>query len=153
MAQYEVVSGQSGKAITKPVSKALAAEIAKSMRKSTGGSFKVVKIQANPSKRSVRRRVAKALKKYVRGNAGRRSIRKHKKRLVRKEREGALSMADAKTLGLLRGLKGRRLQSNPPRVKGRKTKGGRAVTLKNFTGTIVKKSDGTVQIVGRGRRK
>ena len=43
--------------------------------------------------------------------------------------------------------------TNPARVKGRKTKGGRAVTLKNFTGTIVKKSDGTVQIVGRGRRK
>lgn len=105
------------------------------------------------SKRKVRRRVAKALRKYVRGNAGRFSIRKHKKRLVRKEREGALSMADAKTLGLLRGLKGRRLQSNPPHVKGRKTKGGRAITLRNFTGTIVKKSDGTVQIVGRGRRK
>lgn len=65
----------------------------------------------NASKRSVRKRVAKALKKYVRG------------------------------------------QSNPLHVKGRKTKGGRAVTLKNFTGTIVKKSDGTVQIVGRGRRK
>lgn len=41
---------------------------------------------------------------------------------------------------------------NPPRVKGRKVKGGRAVTVRNFTGTVVKKRDGTVQIVGRGRR-
>lgn len=39
-----------------------------------------------------------------------------------------------------------------PSVKGRKVKGGRSVTLKNFTGTIVKKSDGTVDILGRGRR-
>ena len=92
------------------------------------------------SKRKVRRRVAKALKKYVRGNAGSRSIRKTKKRLK------------AAMLPIPEALK-RYGKSNPPRVKGRKTKGGRAVTLKNFTGTIVKKSDGTVQIVGRGRRK
>ena len=64
--------------------------------------------QPNPSKRSVRKRVAAALKKYVRGN--------------------------------------------PPRVKGRKVKGGRAVSLKNFTGTVVKKANGQVQIMGRGRR-
>jgi hypothetical protein len=62
----------------------------------------------NPSKRSVQKRVSKALKKFVRGN--------------------------------------------PPRVKGRKVKGGRAVTLKNFTGTIVRKSDGQVEILGRGRK-
>lgn len=95
------------------------------------------------SKRKVRRRVAKALKKYVRGNAGRRSIRKSKKAI--------------KTLLRRAGIHKSRISAttklNPPRVKGRKTKGGRAVTLKNFTGTIVKKSDGTVQIVGRGRRK
>ena len=62
----------------------------------------------NPSKRSVRKRVSAALKKYVRGN--------------------------------------------PPRVKGRKVKGGRAVSLKNFTGTVVKKANGQVQIIGKGRR-
>ena len=63
----------------------------------------------NPSKRSVRKRVAAALKKYVRGN--------------------------------------------PPRVKGRKVKGGgRAVSLKNFTGTVVKKANGQVQIIGKGRK-
>jgi len=49
----------------------------------------------------------------VKVNAGPFSIRKHKKRLVRKERAGALSRRDATTLGILRGLKGRRLQSNP----------------------------------------
>jgi hypothetical protein len=62
----------------------------------------------NPSKRSIRKRVAKALSKYVRGN--------------------------------------------PPRVKGRKTKGGgRSVTLRGFTGTVTKKG-GQVIIRGRGRR-
>lgn len=69
---------------------------------------KFVSVQRNPSKRSVRKRVAKALKKFVRGN--------------------------------------------PARVKGRKVKGGRAVTVRNFTGTIVKRSDGTVDILGKGRR-
>lgn len=44
------------------------------------------------------------------------------------------------------------VRGNPPRVKGRKVKGGRAVTLKNFTGTIVRKSDGRVEILGRGRK-
>ena len=39
-----------------------------------------------------------------------------------------------------------------PSVKGRKVKGGRAVTLKNFTGTVVRKSNGQVLIQGRGRR-
>lgn len=42
---------------------------------------------------------------------------------------------------------------NPPRVRGRKVKGGRAVTLRNFTGTIVRKADGRVEILGRGRKK
>lgn len=94
------------------------------------------------SKRKVRRRVAKALKKYVRGNAGRRSIRKSKKTIKSALRSLGIHKSRISATKL-----------NPPRVKGRKTKGGRAVTLKNFTGTIVKKSDGTVQIVGRGRRK
>lgn len=38
-------------------------------------------------------------------------------------------------------------------VRGRKVKGGRSVTLRNFTGTIVKRSDGTVNILGRGRKR
>lgn len=38
-------------------------------------------------------------------------------------------------------------------VKGRKAKGGgRAVTLRNFTGTVVRRRDGTVDILGKGRR-
>lgn len=115
------------------------------------------------SKRKVRRRVAKALKKYVRGNPGPRSIRKTKKRIREFDRSlvgvfpkgspmrKAIERRKISAERLARTIQAERL--NPPRVKGRKTKGGRAVTLKNFTGTIVKKSDGTVQIVGRGRRK
>lgn len=51
------------------------------------------------------------------------------------------------------GYSGGKFRSNPPRVKGRKVKGGRSVTLRNFTGTVVRKSDGTVNILGRGRRR
>jgi hypothetical protein len=36
---------------------------------------------------------------------------------------------------------------------GRKVKGGRSVTLHNFTGSIIRKSNGQVKIKGRGRKK
>jgi hypothetical protein len=64
--------------------------------------------KSNPSKRkkSARKRISAALKKFVR--------------------------------------------SNP---KGHKVKGGRAVTLHNFTGSIIRKSNGQVEIKGRGRKK
>lgn len=52
-----------------------------------------------------------------------------------------------------RPLTGRLEMRNAPRVKGRRVKGGRAVSLRNFTGTIVRKSDGTVNILGRGRKR
>lgn len=42
-------------------------------------------------------------------------------------------------------------KGNPMPVAGRKVKGGRAVSVKNFTGTITRKNDGTVII--RGRKK
>lgn len=45
-----------------------------------------------------------------------------------------------------------KLKGNPPRVKGHKVKGGRAVTLRNFTGTVVKKGSQVI-IRGRGKRK
>jgi hypothetical protein len=41
-------------------------------------------------------------------------------------------------------------QKNPG--KGRKVKGGRAVTVRNFSGTIVRKTNGQVVIHGRGKR-
>jgi hypothetical protein len=44
-------------------------------------------------------------------------------------------------------------KNNPASVKGRKVKGGRAVTLHNFTGSIIRKSNGQVEIKGRGRKK
>ena len=46
----------------------------------------------------------------------------------------------------------RDLRRNPA-AKGRKVKGGRAVTVRNFTGTVVRKSEGTVEILGTGRRR
>jgi len=111
------------------------------------------------SKRKVRKRVAKALRKYVRGNAARRGSVAHREMLRRsaahrKERRAAAAHDESLRYKLSRAQERlARMKGNPPRVKGRKTKGGRAVTLRNFTGTVVKKSDGTVQIVGRGRRK
>ena len=41
------------------------------------------------------------------------------------------------------------LKGNP--AKGRKVKGGRAVSLKNFTGTVTRTSRGQVQIRGKAR--
>ena len=43
-------------------------------------------------------------------------------------------------------------KTNPRRVKGTKCNGGRSVSLRNFTGRVIKKRDGTVQIVGRTRK-
>lgn len=40
------------------------------------------------------------------------------------------------------------LKKNP----GRKVKGGRAVSLKNFTGSVIRKSNGQVVIKGKGKR-
>lgn len=42
---------------------------------------------------------------------------------------------------------------NPAKVKGRKVKGGKAVSLKNFTGTVIRKTNGQVVISGRGKKK
>ena len=100
-------------------------------------------------KSTVRRRVRKALKKYVRGNAGwrktglgKRSIRASKKRWLKR----GYTREEIKRVLT-------HMKPNPPKVKGRKVKGGRAVSLKNFTGTIVKRANGTIQILGRGKRK
>lgn len=108
----------------------------------------------NAPKWRVRQRVRKALKKYVRkGNASWRGTKKaHKKRLARvptyaEAMSGKFSKRRLKDIHWGQSLK------NPAKVKGRKVKGGRAVTLKNFTGTIVRKNDKTVQILGRGRKR
>jgi hypothetical protein len=103
------------------------------------------------SKRKTLRRVRKALTKYVRGNAGPHSFRKTKRAISKLSggkvaaREWQRRMKDL--------IKERGGKMNPPKVKGRKVKGGRAVSLKNFTGTIVRRSDGTVRILGKGRKK
>ena len=45
------------------------------------------------------------------------------------------------------------VRGNPRRVKGAKCAGGRAVTLRNFTGRVIRKRNGQVVIVGRVRKK
>jgi hypothetical protein len=43
------------------------------------------------------------------------------------------------------------VRANPRRVKGAKCSGGRAVSLRNFTGRVIRKRNGQVIIVGRKR--
>jgi hypothetical protein len=71
----------------------------------------------------------------------RRTVRRNaSKRKTRKRVSAALK----KYLGSLK---------NPaPKTKGRKVKGGRAVTLKGFTGTVTRKANGQVVIRGKGRK-
>ena len=85
-----------------------------------------------------------------RRNAGPHSLRKTKK-VVRKMSAARDPSFDVGAWA--RRIKQLRKKQNPPRVKGRKVKGGRAVSLRGFTGTIVRRSDGTVNILGRGRRR
>ena len=114
----------------------------------------------NPSKRKTLKRVGKALKKWVRGNPShglglteaqiKARIRDLKSSLPAQSRERQRVMTIYR-----REL--RRLKANPSRVKGRKVKGGRAVTLKNMKSvTITRKSNGVVSVRGvqlRGRKR
>lgn len=45
-----------------------------------------------------------------------------------------------------------RMKGNPSKVKGHKVKGGRGVSLRGFTGTVVRLSNGQIAIRGKGRR-
>ena len=47
----------------------------------------------------------------------------------------------------------RSLKNPAPKVKGRKVKGGRAVSLKNFTGSVIRKSNGQVLIRGKAKKR
>lgn len=87
--------------------------------------------------------------KKRRRNAGPRSVRKTMKRL----KAGGYVPVKRHRYGPYYKGKPQRAKNAPARVKGRRVKGGRAVSLRNFTGTIVRKSDGTVNILGRGRRR
>jgi hypothetical protein len=101
-----------------------------------------------------------------RTNAGPFSLRKTKKRIKGLLRSSAPSPRQRRQIkeALGPGYKKRFAKSGPglwrtPQevrfnaVKGRKVKGGRAVTVRNFTGTIVRRSDGSVDILGKGRRR
>lgn len=68
-------------------------------------------------------------------------------------RDGAIStFRRAHTFERGTKFKAVKLASNSSRVKGRKVKNGRAVTLKNFTGTITRLAGGAVHIHGRKTR-
>lgn len=66
---------------------------------------------------------------------------------------GFKTKATAKWFVGAHGLTGARITKAPLRDNPafRKVKGGRAVSLKDFTGTVTQKNDGTVLIRGRKR--
>ncbi len=126
----------------------------------------------NPSKRKTRKRVSKALKKYVRENAaaGRNLMGR---KVTIEEWDGAHHRVFKRTVHYAydspivkdggrwwhlavedgKWVLGPESEQGPTRENpGRKVKGGRAVSLKNFTGRVIRKSNGQVQIIGRGKR-
>ena len=98
-------------------------------------------------KPTIKKRITRALKKFVRANP----------RNTSRTRQRVEALKRAATSGdTLRGKAGRAWRAlkpgarlNPRRVKGAKVAGGRAVSLRNFTGRVIRKRDGTVQILGR----
>jgi len=130
----------------------------------------------NPSKRTIRKRVGAALKKWMRGNPwtqpkpryyidgldiGYRSLSAAKKRaqsIANRTRDivyishypfGPSGDSKGQTV-----VKPQTRALNPSRVKGRKVKGGRAVTLKNMkTITITRHRNGAVSVKGVQLRK
>ena len=125
------------------------------------GPVKVVKVVVrNPSKRKTLKRVGAALKKWVRGNPSQGlGLTAAQIRLRIKDAESSLPAKDRELRRVLTIYKRelRRLKANPSRVKGRKVKGGRAVTLKNMESvTITRKSNGVVSVRGvqlKGRKR
>jgi len=135
--------------------------------------FRVVKGQANPSKRKTRKRVSSALKKYIRKvtpNPGKSVVRVKEGQSLEAGERRAQKMADrlgrpveihyqrvsseGKTYGT-HNLYWAYLDTKYPKQKnpaGRKVKGGRAVSLRNFTGSVVRMSNGQVVIRGKGKR-
>ena len=121
------------------------------------------------SKRKTRKRVSTALKKYLASirrqnpSAFDKCVKSVTKAgyaddpravcgVAGRAKYGTKEMTRRSIAGKKKAARRRARRHNIGGVKGRKVKGGRSVTLKNFTGTIVKKSDGTVDILGRGRR-
>ncbi len=95
------------------------------IRKAAGGGYEVIAgPRLNPSKRRTRKRVAKSFSKFMK--AGGLSAHSQFKRMP----DGTFKKI-----------------SNP----GRKVKGGRAISLKNFTGRVIRKSNGQVIIAGKGK--
>jgi len=116
-------------------------------------------------KKSIKKRITRALKKFVRANPKRRMYRGFHLYWA----QGMWSAYDAHgtefgPTSSIEDIKyeidqyydqylgGNIRNPNPRRVKGAKCNGGRSVSLRNFTGRVIKKRDGTVQIVGRTRR-
>jgi hypothetical protein len=116
-------------------------------------------------KKSIKKRITRALKKFVRANPKRRMYRGFHLYWA----QGMWSAYDAHgtefgPTSSIEDIKyeidqyydqylgGNIRNPNPRRVKGAKCNGGRSVSLRNFTGRVIKKRDGTVQILGRTRK-
>jgi hypothetical protein len=130
----------------------------------------------NPSKRSIRKRVGAALKKWIRGNPfeaglsrawynnGRNSARRarftdmyeawHAEKKKPQTPGKRVTAQESFYQGYMDVAQAR---GNPSRVQGRKVKGGRAVTLKNMkTVTITRHRNGAVSVRGvqlKGRKR
>jgi hypothetical protein len=126
-------------------------------------------------KKSIKKRITRALKKFVRSNPARTifaweiwsgypgyQLDQLEGTVFASSKKAALSEAKRRwggsvpgSHGMLQlkfGAKRGRVQNNPRHVKGAKCAGGRSVSLRNFTGRVIKKRDGTVQILGRTRK-
>jgi len=116
-------------------------------------------------KKSIKKRITRALKKFVRANPKRRMYRGFHLYWA----QGMWSAYDAHgtefgPTSSIEDIKyeidqyydqylgGNIRNPNPRRVKGAKCNGGRSVSLRNFTGRVIKKRDGTVQILVRTRK-
>jgi hypothetical protein len=132
------------------------------------------KRRRNVSKRKTLKRVGAALKKWVRGNPGwKRFKTSHGIVRLKKEKRGGYGIPAgnfwrvrfsdgaevtyASREKALQDIARISKRQNPSRVKGRKVKGGRAVTLRNMkTITITRHRNGAVSVRGvqlKGRKR
>ena len=125
----------------------------------------------NPSKRKTRKRVSTALKKWLKKqNPSRRGTKDFEVRSSGPRgyttydvygpvgyyganiKASGLSLREARKEAAYLQKEFNAKQKRLGNPAGRKVKGGRAVSLKNFTGRVIRKSNGQVQIVGRGKK-
>lgn len=114
-------------------------------------------------KPTIKKRITRALKKFVRANPRKQKVWEgtyngQSYSSIATSKEAARRKIKSQYGVFVKGLVARgsdewmRSKQNPTRVKGTKCNGGRAVSVRNFTGRVIRKRDGTVQILGRTRR-